>query len=291
MINSPQGIRKQVDEIVRQTGLHNTTLPINRLPAELFIYTLHLSVYFLDQEECPFNISRLHQLAQVCTYWCDTILHTPSLWYLLGTNQDERIHDIILKRNPGSPLMVWAYTDSIESRDTLFEKAVDHAHRWQTIMVNGPYSDSLWTYLEKMPPSMRDLYIELPMGSETCHFELPEGKPLRHLDLTAVSVSWDSPRLTCLQTLLLEQLQTNPPSLSQLIMILSSSPALRRLILREWQDNPMQDLAKDYRKCDHIQIQLPSLTTLELRGVSRLLSTFLLTHIESEKCLSVASDR
>ncbi|KAG8894223.1 hypothetical protein FRB99_001406, partial [Tulasnella sp. 403] len=290
-ITALQSLKKQIDlEIIRQSHLRNATLPIHRLPGELFIQILRLSVNFFDQDGWKIKLPDLQRLAQVCTYWCNTILGSPSFWPLLKDDHGERVHNIVLKRNPTAPLILWTEVTSSDRRDTFLEMAVTHSHRWQIVIINGPYTDSLFPHLQKMPPSMKELFIILSSGTKTQCFDLPEGEPLRHLDLARVSLPWDSPRLTCLHTIFLEFLDANLPSLSQLVTILSSSPSLWRLVLREWTGDAPPDLTEDLYKYKHTIIKLPRLSSLVLQSLPSSLSTFLLTHIDSSDCRSIISN-
>ncbi|KAG8897544.1 hypothetical protein FRB99_008093 [Tulasnella sp. 403] len=287
-IDALDDFKKGVDaEIVRQKRFRNACLPIHRLPAELFLKILQQAVDFVDL--IGWKIGHVHNLAKVSDYWYRTIISTPSFWPLLKDEHGDRIQSIVLKRNPTAPFLVWCTDTTIEAREEFMKRMAENAHRWRGLIVTGPYSEGVFNQLQTPAPNLKDLSV-LVTSQPTRLLEIPDGGPLRHVDLTRVTLPWDSGRLAKLQSLYVESLDANLPSLAQLVSILDASPHLWRLVLRYWTGEAPAYLWRDAADLADKRIKLPSLHGLIIQSIPKAITHFLISHIDAPATQSVIVD-
>ncbi|KAG8897775.1 hypothetical protein FRB99_007928 [Tulasnella sp. 403] len=281
-----QSIATTVAHVARR---RNLLLPIHRLPEETVVQTLQLATEFND-DGWHHKLSQIHDMAQVSVHWRKIILSTPSFWRVAGDYQDERLQASVLRLNLDGPLVLWSKMSPRSIGDAFLARMIPLAHRWRSVIVHRSFSDALSNHLQHIPPTLKDLCLVITGENETHPFPLPEGKPLRHIDLARISIPWNSSRLRNLQTILLEHLYSNQPTLGQIVSILVSSPNLWRLVFRKWDCDEPPDYTEDVNCYADTVIALPSLSTLVVDLIPAPVVTFLINHIQTTTLSCLIAD-
>ncbi|KAG9043684.1 hypothetical protein FS837_009252 [Tulasnella sp. UAMH 9824] len=206
---------------------------IYRLPPELITEVLLLAV------DWPWwEVEKLRALASVSTAWRDTILSCNRFWPVMDVMASEGARAVTMKRNREGPVDIWCWERPSES---VVEKFMTDVQMLQPARVRFVLYEYCWSsrsfmdWLRSNTSSIIDIFLgNLGMSNSAAHLDLsPEGPNLRHVDLRRMTLQWQCPRLSNLQTLFLSNLNHNVPSVNQLYTIVSSSPALERLCLLE----------------------------------------------------------
>ncbi|KAG8984241.1 hypothetical protein FRB94_000344 [Tulasnella sp. JGI-2019a] len=161
------------------------------------------------------------------------------------------------------------------------------SHCWRSFGgASLPPSEAL-DKLRFQAPSLRNLHLQA--GGEMTHVEVGDGVHLHRLDLTCVTIPWDSNRLSDLRSLSLAGLTGScAPTLSQVVQILISSPSLEEVALCSL---PLVATANDNQALPQY-INLPNLISLKLYRIplnayKLLLSLF---HFPLPSCNSIRLD-
>ncbi|KAG9017415.1 hypothetical protein FRB93_007530 [Tulasnella sp. JGI-2019a] len=212
---------------------HNARLPIHSIPLEIFAYILSLV-------ECGLKPWRLYQqhinqvlnLASVARYWRQAVTFTPQLWSFFQNGMDSTHLRLSTARSRLSLIDV----DFHDNRD-YFERRVfiqtvaSLSHRWRSLGgVSLPPREAL-EKLRSHAPALQYLRLQSDQFAVT-HVDIGEGGPLHSLELSYVTIPWNSNRLSGLCILSLVGLMgSNAPTLRQVILMLVSSPTLEELVL------------------------------------------------------------
>ncbi|KIO27976.1 hypothetical protein M407DRAFT_22744 [Tulasnella calospora MUT 4182] len=218
----------------------------------------HASIYQLPHEvfaeiilvagSTSVNISNTRTLMSVSKYWCDTVAQCPHIWSRLDVAARLQPGKMTIIRILRGPVEVQYQRDLADLEGLLVDLATLDPSRFQALIWNGwPRTGPLCSFFRERNSNIVDLAIEGPARfTNTPHrLELsPEGRCLRRVDLRRVSIPWTSPRLSQLQILAVENLlRGEEPSVDDIYRILSSSPALQRIRLRQLQDTGPEDQA------------------------------------------------
>ncbi|KAG9004706.1 hypothetical protein FRB93_010197 [Tulasnella sp. JGI-2019a] len=252
--------QKRDNQLADTRYRQNALLPIHQFPVELFSNVLTFVVQGKNLQYYEIE-HMLRQLARVAHHWKYAVLSTPQLWAYLHQGMSSAFIRISLHRSKTVPLDVFFYTDSyahdMSQLGTFAESILPHSHRWRSL--DGPYlAPRILEKLASHAPAFRHLRL---VRSPVQGIQLGEGPHLQTLDLTSVSLSWDSNRISQLYQLSLTDLKgQHAPSLSQIMHILTNSPKLESLKLTylEPLDTPTDG---------HIpvgNVDLPNLQSLEI---------------------------
>ncbi|KAG8902857.1 hypothetical protein FRB99_004019 [Tulasnella sp. 403] len=269
------------EEIYRLKRLRNSRTRIQSLPGEIFVNIL---LWSLDLPN--WSITAVQNLALVSTYWLDTVLSTSLFWPVLDFAQGMRVAAISAKRNTSGLLAVWCSSFDTANTEPFLQNAVQHAHRWRTLVLAGEYTPNHLAVIETPASNLQDLFVFFPHGQPPRPINLPAGRHLRHVDVAMIGLHWDSDRLVGLKSLQISTLNFNIPTVSQLRLILSCSPQLRRLVLDKlWVDPALgHPVVKDDNICTPAVIHLPSLSTVCLQFVPKSYSQYLCNFLEAPTC-------
>ncbi|KIO30411.1 hypothetical protein M407DRAFT_20478 [Tulasnella calospora MUT 4182] len=262
-------------ETPRSAGHVAPSAFIHNLPRELLIEI------FLSALENPLDV---HRLSSVCKYWRGTILNCPYYWQVIDSRQGKRCWPQILRRGKNGPLIAqirvckvpWYGTDPIPHLIQLItpESRRIHAIDW-TVEPSTPYFQPFFEnvsllHLTKLTVSVWP-WVPVPVP-----IHIGDGVPLRQLDLDRVTIPWDTPRLGGLETLSLSNLNGDSPTLPQLRHILLSAPLLRHLSISNWR----AESTPGFWATQVSSITLPSLTVLEVRSLSAIVHSRLLSMLD-----------
>ncbi|KAG8945677.1 hypothetical protein FRC00_009998, partial [Tulasnella sp. 408] len=256
-----------------------------RLPPELITEVLLLAV------DWPWwEVEKLRALASVSTAWRDTILSCNRFWPVMDVMASEEARAVTMKRNREGPMDIWCWERPSEST---VEKFMIDVQTLQPARVRFVLYEYCWPsrifmdWLRDNTSSIVDIFLgNLGMSNSAAYLDLsPDGPNLRHIDLRRMSLQWQSPRLSNLQTLFLSNLNHNVPSVNHLYDILSSSPALERLCL-------LDVIAPDDQALGSVPsttspIDLPVLKTLAFDRVSNAITRGIIPLIRARDCDTV----
>ncbi|KAG9027080.1 hypothetical protein FRB95_008156 [Tulasnella sp. JGI-2019a] len=212
--------------------LHSLCLPISKLPNELLVKIIYLSLYGLDDE----YFIRLRTLSQVSTLWYDLVKHAPTLWGYAHSEHTTTEIELALRRSKGALIDV-VYV-ALGGDERLLETVFQERSRWRSFKYESHSADLLLRYLnqgsfERLEEVdlMHSWTGEPPLLLENVsRRQIPR---LRHLRLSNIVIAWDSDILSRLDTLSLTVHHYDfGPSIEQVIAILRASPGLTSFRLR-----------------------------------------------------------
>ncbi|KAG8946019.1 hypothetical protein FRC04_012138 [Tulasnella sp. 424] len=204
---------------------------IYRLPPELLAEILLLAVDWR-----LWSVEQLRPLASVSTSWRDTILSCTRFWSVMDALASEKARRTAMKRNPEGPVDLWCKGRPSASALESFINDVKTIKQTRLRSVVCDYREEMSEFM-KWLQDQNSAFIDVLItndctSSVPVHLELSsEGPALRHIDIRAVILPWQSPRLTNLRTIHLAYLRFSAPQVNHLYTILSSSPELERLSL------------------------------------------------------------
>ncbi|KAG8894734.1 hypothetical protein FRC01_012791, partial [Tulasnella sp. 417] len=261
----------------------NSLLPIYRLPVEILI-----DIFLRVIDLINWDMEQNRKIASVCKAWYDIIIKSPQFWHRINASQDIDTIKQIMRRNSDGPFSILSDKGSIgESKhEEIFTLLAPQSHRWQSIMFQGPITDTIFNLISSPAPELTELFIYRLSGESQRRFDLPEGKSIQRVDVGFISLPWSSPRLSTLRSIQIGTLENDLPTLSELCTILSSSPELTWLRLSNWTENapPQDDTAPEY------PIRLPKLETLVLQSIQPRYVNHLLSHVHSTSCTCLLLD-
>lgn len=226
----------------------------------------------------------VQRLCSVCKYWRDTILNCPYCWQVIDSRQERRCWAQLLGRCKAKPLNVrirackvpWFGTDPIPDLLQLITpeswriRAVDWIVQPNTAYFQPFFEDVSLPSLTKLTISVQS-WVLVPVP-----IHIGDGVPFGQLDLKGVTIPWDSPRLSGLETLSLSNLNGDALALAQLHRILRSTPFLRHLSLSDWR----AESTADFWVTQVPSITLPSVTRLQVWNLSPVVHSRLLSMLD-----------
>ncbi|KAG8892880.1 hypothetical protein FRC01_013902, partial [Tulasnella sp. 417] len=237
-----QHLNTQADDLI--TNLkhrRNLTAPIHRLPQEIFRMVLENFAAGLPVDDKD----GLLQLLQVGRLWYWAIVNSPRLWTRLDSALPPTIARLVIERSKGLPILsfAWnsldAFSADAEAPEEILKMAIQNSARFKSmnfqILPYNPFEIRL--LLESKTSALEILTVEVGKdcgvaGGGFRKFALSEGAPLKYLDLSDVSLNFDSPRLSGLITLSLCRAAV-PTSLATLLQVLSVTQRLEQLAIAE----------------------------------------------------------
>ncbi|KIO27992.1 hypothetical protein M407DRAFT_6995 [Tulasnella calospora MUT 4182] len=292
MEHSPHDLLLKSYQIKRE---RNALVPFHRLPGEIFVAIL-LKVAKYNEPGFDQEHQRLHTLAQVSTYWFDTILAFSSFWYQLAQYHPPYFREWVLKRNTSGLfnidcVLAQGETGPVGERLLLFMKmAAPFSERWKLLAFEGDLTDEMMELLRSPAPNLDSMLISSwdTIGVASRMLELGEGSNIQYLDIDNITVPWNSSRLQGLRAVQIQHVSGMLPSLAELHAMLATSPELWWLQLSGW--SPFDDGVALASEASGIQIKpigLPVLTSLILHNLPAAVTEFLLSSIIAPSCQCV----
>ncbi|KAG8946025.1 hypothetical protein FRC04_012144 [Tulasnella sp. 424] len=273
----------------------NALVPFHRLPGEIFVAIL-LKVAKYNDPGFDQEHKRLHTLAQVSTYWFDTILAFPSFWQQLAQYHPPWFRDMVLKRNPSGLFnidCVLAQGETVSAPYSLLsfmKMAAPLSERWKLLAFEGDITDEMAELIQSPAPNLDSMLISNwgHTHSGNRMLKLAEGRNIQYLDIDNIAIPWNSTRLRGLRGVQIQSICGVPPSLAELQAMLAASPQLWWLQLSAWYPFD-RGVALTAEVADiHIQpINLPLLTTIILHRLPLAVTQFLLSSIVAPACQCV----
>lgn len=272
----------------RLNSLRNNLVPIHRLPVELLI-----QIFLRTFNSLHWKIETNRHLASVSKRWWQIVSSSPLLWPKISASRGVPRATLVLKKNPGGPLIVRLDTRKATPsiQDEFMAVAVTEARRWQSIVVQGPLMTKHFDFLETAAPVLQDLFAFQVKGNLEKRLELGEGRPIVNVDVHCISLPWDSSRLGGLKTLQIRRLSKDLPTSEQLHGMLSASPQLSWLRITDCLNGPSDPPDTGVAIGTKPLISLPKLDTLIIQNIPASLRRLLYTHIDSTTVTCLVADK
>ncbi|KAG9016270.1 hypothetical protein FRB90_003560 [Tulasnella sp. 427] len=277
----------------------NVAAFIHQLPQEVFVTILsHLyAAYTLDGLE-----HRMVNLMTINHTWRDVIINSPQLWTVIRSDYPLEFAKLVLERSKARPLsLMWDTSAShhldknSEDYDDLLELVKQHAERFcsMKVAVGRASASILWRLSHRHSPLLDDLHIHgSPVDSEPYAFghwfSLWHSPPLKDLTLHSAALSsWGFLRSSELRSLDISR-PTRMPSISEILRILSNSPLLGQLSLRNFSASTHTEFGVNEEEDADVQIiELPWLRKLHIESLRSPYCSSILSRIRPALCDSV----
>ncbi|KAF5312854.1 hypothetical protein D9619_003510 [Psilocybe cf. subviscida] len=288
---------RAIVDLKRQINAH---LPISSLPVEILCRIFHFT--HEKYMKHPFELINMHggfqarELAwvivtRVCHRWRDAAVNEPSLW----TNPTLRYKEwmnAMLERSRMANIAIRVDDKYLKNKSDVVSAIVRHMpHIAELVVTSNTPSTFLQSLARAMPsveaPRLEHLslhsrnsefsdpildleYTEPPTGAKPNKDSLPSkaftgAAKLRHLELSAINIGWNSHLFSDLTTLVLEFISyKSRPSISQFRTMLERMPNLKSLTLRK--ALPMTLRKPQASLTCHKRIPLLSLETLVIEA-------------------------
>ncbi|KAG8913911.1 hypothetical protein FRC01_004327 [Tulasnella sp. 417] len=180
MEDSKHDLRLNIYQIKRE---RNALVPLHRLPGEIFVSIL-LKVARGIEPGSELEYGRLHILAQVSTYWFDTIIAFPSFWQQLAPYHPPHFRETVLKRNPSGLFDIECV---LRDGDTgprgekllsFMKMAASLSQRWKQLAFAGEMTDEIMEFLRTPAPKATGETF----GTWISTISLSRGAPLASVD-------------------------------------------------------------------------------------------------------------
>ncbi|KAJ6581526.1 hypothetical protein B0H19DRAFT_983573 [Mycena capillaripes] len=227
-----QEIDKYRESIRALQSRRNALSPIGRLPPEM------LSRIFLFCSN-PDSLSWIKEVSHISRHWRAVALGCPNLWSFPIFSQPKWA-DEMLKRSKMAPLTVKADLTYMTPRmvNTVHSSLGQISRIGELDVRTGSRSVPEILNLTDTAPYLHSLCLASPGFAQEEHFTLPdtflngEAPRLRRLELTRFFIAWDSPLLSNLLHLKIQNPgPTARPSMKELIEALERMPLLESLEL------------------------------------------------------------
>ncbi|KAG8906820.1 hypothetical protein FRC01_007890, partial [Tulasnella sp. 417] len=282
-----RSIQKQLERRAASVSRkRNSFAPINALPLELLVTIFKITVG--DEESRRWSIHE--RLLLVCHDWNHVVNNTPSLWTRIRKTIVSPNAKVIhaLQKYQDSPLEIECDLTG-EMMETVggnaFLNAIfPHAHRWRKATsrledtvalepmtsLSAPLLESLSLFTSRWSPRERNKSLDIFGGR-------PPPR-LQEVSLRSVCVTWSPTTLCNLKTLEIQDIRYLGPSFSQLCAVLSASPNLETLSIRDvW-------FSDDTSTPPQIPIHMPNLSELLLSDIQQRITEGLLAAFRAPKC-------
>ncbi|KAG9049399.1 hypothetical protein FS837_010339 [Tulasnella sp. UAMH 9824] len=216
----------------------NTTAPIHKLPVEIFVWVLKLSLA-CDRSEMYIRIG---QLKRVCVIWADRINSCPSFWNVLTNRLGLGLVSEVMRRSGAVPLLVDVAQIPYQDIQTYIAAVRSASHRWHALAIHRFVTDDILLHniLQVPAPQLQRLAItgwgtDLPTTIPLFGGQAPF---LRSVEITSNEWSAVRPFISQLKHLVVRCDDFPPPGfdLDAVIQALAASPDIESVeFLNPWQ--------------------------------------------------------
>lgn len=203
--------------------------PIEMIPVELFqlmIWEVMKTYTTLSTKE---YYGALTEVRLVCRRWTSILEEMPQIWVKLSLNMGERLIDLVLSRSMPSPLTI---TGNLFSSSTL-DKSLQHAYRWKYLDVYLEDDATLDRLTGHSAPLLEKLRLNHSLETPPVILFNNLAPMLRIVHIYNHGIQWSTSVLSNLHELALMDVQEHVPDVATFLRILSDSPQLTRLRVRQ----------------------------------------------------------
>ncbi|KAG8946552.1 hypothetical protein FRC04_011610 [Tulasnella sp. 424] len=252
---------------------------IHRIPDEILLHIIHIYV-----KGSSFPVRDLSALTLVCQRWRAFVEDASSLWGRIDASEGLAAVRKGLRMAKSAALYIKYIQRRSKTDQFAFFKAIgERVSQWRSLVVNARQGEHCSAILKTaIPPRLEKLHLS---GNSNLWGRSP-GKPLtlfggaaappglKDVHLEDIPIAVAPLKLACLTSLHLEGIYDL--SMSELLRILSDSPALETLTLSlEYMEDPVP--IRGLNVPPGWTIQLPSLSRLSLMDLSVALTHFFLS--------------
>ncbi|KAJ7115973.1 hypothetical protein C8R44DRAFT_880364 [Mycena epipterygia] len=234
-----QEITKYQESVRALQSRRNALSPVGRLPAEM------LSRIFLFCAD-PDSLSWIREVSHISRHWRAVALACPNLWSSPLYSKGPKWADEMLKRSKQAPLTADLTYMTPRMVNTVHSSLVQISRIGELDVRTGSRAVPEILNLSDTAPYLHSLCLSSPGLSQEEHFTLPdtflngEAPRLRRLELTRFFLPWDSPLMSNLTRLKIQNPgPTARPSMPELVEALERMPLLETLEL----DNALPTIA------------------------------------------------
>ncbi|KAG9016386.1 hypothetical protein FRB95_006534 [Tulasnella sp. JGI-2019a] len=270
--------------MIQHHRLCNHNRPLYRLPLDIVVQILSLALQ--DDRRDPYiYMEWLRTFASVSHQWLRLVKETPSFWRVVSSDLPLPLLRQALSRSAGHSLDV-VYSEKRHSdipRSQFTTLVVEHVQRWRSLIVREDTTmDMIIQCLVHLSAPALDVLTCYRRDSAAVDLFSGEARQLYGVTLQEFRVPWEPTTLSGLQILHLEALQANIPSGVELLAILTASPGLVELRLKDFESHTY-----DYPTLpQNISVGLPMLETLSVVSIPQQLTHDLLAAIHIPRCTS-----
>ncbi|KAG8924988.1 hypothetical protein FRC01_010824 [Tulasnella sp. 417] len=225
---TPPGTQSDIERRFK----HNAALPVNSLPAELFLQVVHYNLHPFIEHNHSGYYSQVIGLSGVCSHWYNIIRDSPPVWTQIHSSDSPNTVEMALRRSSNHLIDVTIH--EVRGHEHIHEflnTIFPHRDRWRSLDVFTP---SVWVSL--LTPALDEPAINLQKlslvdqdtVSSNNEIDLFRGTTpqLKDLALNGVSARWDSTIVHGLKFIDLSWIHF--ASTKTVLDILSHSPQLQR---------------------------------------------------------------
>lgn len=236
----------------REPKLSNAAAPIHRLPVEIFVWILKLSLACERSEtNGSYVYIRIGQLKRVCVMWADRINSCPSFWNVLTNRLGPGLVSEVMRRSGALPLLVDVHLPD-QDIQTYIAVVRSASHRWHTLAIDPFEYDTkvLYNLLQVPAPQLQRLAITGWGTTLLTSIRLFGGQAplLRRVEITPSEWSAVRPFIPQLKQLVVRSDDFPPPgfNLDAVIQALAASPDIESIEFlnpRHYAERGMEGLA------------------------------------------------
>ncbi|KAG8910811.1 hypothetical protein FRC01_006114, partial [Tulasnella sp. 417] len=156
----------------------STRPPISRLPTELLISTLHLTLPKIDLEPTyemdpsRLYMQMLYNIRQVAKQWQQVIDGTPSFWTIIVSTMPLHVNNAAIMRSGSLPLIiVYKYADQpneegLPSPEEFLQTILHTRSRWSAVTLDFRDDKDMSGYLADPAPLLQTIAIRSSLKGE-----------------------------------------------------------------------------------------------------------------------------
>ncbi|KAG8946557.1 hypothetical protein FRC04_011615 [Tulasnella sp. 424] len=252
--------------------------PIHRIPYETLLYIIDI---YTQDSACP--VQDLSGLTLVCKRWHAIVEDASFLWGRIDASEGLALVRKGLRMAKGAALYITYIQRQSKTDESAFFKAIGaRSDQWRSLVVNARQGKHCAAILETtISPRLEKLHL----SGDPSLWGRSDDEPLilfggaaappslKDVHLEDIPIAMTPLKLACLRSLHLGEIYNL--SISELLRILSDSPALETLTLASTEEDLVPDTAPNLPP--DWTIQLPSLSRLFLIYLSDALAHFFLS--------------
>lgn len=255
--------------MVPQRKRHNATLPIARLPPEIFLSIILATMEGGERVSTKHYPQQLHHLAQVCTDWASFIKTTPALWPCVSSSYETCMVKKAVSMHQTSAFDV-CVNMHVGPEDFL-PLVIPLSDQWRSLEVEN-LRPSHAHYLEDLIlPNLQNVTIRAMTSCSIGLINRPTDL-LRQLNLHRASIPWRHVQSSSFTSFIVSDIGDGTVS-AHIMAMLQASPQLRTLQLARIKDSSSLDVPTPSKR-----VSLAHLKSLDIRRVSAPILHAILSH-------------
>ncbi|KAG8920516.1 hypothetical protein FRC00_009901, partial [Tulasnella sp. 408] len=205
--------------------------PIETIPLELFqaiVWEIWSQSSWVLISAGYYVITRLRL---VCRRWAQVLEGMPELWAKISLKMDERLIGLALSRSMHSPLFI--DLTGYQFSSSALEKLLQHIYRWKYLAIYDVGDGVVQQLAAQSFPILQELTLFNTLFMNRSNISFSGSAPmLRTVRIRRCRIQWSALILSNLRELVLTEVGREAPDIDTFLKLLSNSPKLTRLHLR-----------------------------------------------------------